>query len=87
MSVPGTIGLEDPSRYEVKLDMAAQEFLDNNTRSFIKGKAIGGSTVINGLVWTRGSVADFDAWEHLGNPGWGWSDLLPYFQKVSIENT
>lgn len=63
--------------------MAPQEFLDGATRVFTQGKAVGGSTIVNGLVWTRGSAADFDAWEHLGNPGWGWMDLLPYFRKVS----
>ncbi|KAL7627358.1 hypothetical protein AAE478_001550 [Parahypoxylon ruwenzoriense] len=81
ISVPGNVGLEDPRRYEVKLEMVAQEFLDGKSRTISQGKAVGGSTIINGLVWTRGSAADFDAWERLGNPGWGWSDLLPYFQK------
>ncbi|KAI1470480.1 putative GMC oxidoreductase [Daldinia caldariorum] len=81
ISIPGNIGLEDPRRYEVKLEMAPQEFLDGETRVFTQGKAVGGSTIVNGLVWTRGSVADFDAWEHLGNPGWGWMGLLPYFRK------
>ncbi|KAI0112002.1 putative GMC oxidoreductase [Daldinia grandis] len=81
ISIPGNIGLEDPRRYEVKLEMAPQNFLDGATRVFTQGKAVGGSTIVNGLVWTRGSAADFDAWEHLGNPGWGWIDLLPYFRK------
>ncbi|KAI1142092.1 GMC oxidoreductase [Hypoxylon sp. FL0543] len=81
VSVPGNVGFEDPRRYEVKMDIAAQEFLDGKTRVLSQGKAVGGSTIINGLIWTRGSEADFDAWEHLGNPGWGWSGLLPYFQK------
>ncbi|KAI1412231.1 GMC oxidoreductase [Hypoxylon sp. FL1857] len=81
VSIPGNIGFEDPRRYEVKLDVVAQEFLDGETRVLSQGKAVGGSTIINGIVWTRGSMADFDAWEHLGNPDWGWSGLLPYFQK------
>lgn len=83
MSIPGNIGFEDPRRYEVKVKMAEQEFLDGKVRIFSQGKAVGGSTIVNGLVWTRGSVADFDAWERLGNPGWAWSDILPYFEKVS----
>ncbi|KAI1377500.1 putative GMC oxidoreductase [Hypoxylon crocopeplum] len=81
VSIPGNVGFADPSRYDVKLEMARQEFLDNKTRVFTQGKAVGGSTLVNGLVWTRGSVADFDAWERLGNSGWGWSGILPYFQK------
>lgn len=64
--------------------MAEQEFLDGKARTMSQGKVVGGSTIVNGLVWTRGSVADFDAWERLGNPGWGWNGLLPYFEKVSL---
>ncbi|KAI1457490.1 putative GMC oxidoreductase [Annulohypoxylon moriforme] len=81
VSIPGNIGLEDPRRYKVKLDLAVQDFLDNKTRVISQGKVVGGSTIINGLVWTRGSTANFDAWDRLGNPGWGWEGLLPYFKK------
>lgn len=45
------------------------------------GRGVGGGSLINGMCWTRGGIADFDAWEALGNPGWGWNDLLPYFKK------
>jgi choline dehydrogenase len=44
-----------------------------------RGKVIGGSSSINGLVYIRGQSQDFDHWRDLGNPGWGWSDVLPYF--------
>lgn len=37
--------------------------------------------MVNGMFWNRGSAPDFDSWEKLGNPGWGWTDLLPYFKK------
>jgi choline dehydrogenase-like flavoprotein len=37
---------------------------------------------VNGMAWSRGSREDYDAWERLGNPGWGWDGLLRYFQKV-----
>ncbi|KAI2466361.1 putative GMC oxidoreductase [Annulohypoxylon bovei var. microspora] len=87
VSVPGNIGLEDPRRYEVKLDVAEQEFLDRKPRVVSQGKAVGGSTIVNGLVWTRGSVANFDAWERLGNPGWSWTGLLPYFKKSEKYST
>ncbi|KAI0021250.1 hypothetical protein F4780DRAFT_778767 [Xylariomycetidae sp. FL0641] len=81
VTVPGNVGHEDPHRYEVALDTTAQEFLDNTTRTFNQGRAVGGSTITNGLCWTRGAAADYDAWEALGNPGWGWADMLPYFLK------
>lgn len=46
------------------------------------GKGVGGGSLINGMCWTRGESADYDAWVALGNPGWGWNDLLPYFRRV-----
>ncbi|KAI1201403.1 GMC oxidoreductase-domain-containing protein [Nemania serpens] len=81
VTVPGNVGQENPSRYEWTMTTTPQEFLDNRTRSFAQGRAVGGSTIMNGLCWTRGSAADYDAWRNLGNPGWGWTDLLPYFLK------
>lgn len=38
--------------------------------------------MINGMFFQRGSAGDYDNWAKLGNPGWGWTDLLPYFKKV-----
>ncbi|KAI0198956.1 GMC oxidoreductase-domain-containing protein [Astrocystis sublimbata] len=81
VTVPGNIGQEDPVRYEWSMTTTPQEFLDNQTRTFPQGKAVGGSSIMNGMCWTRGSAPDYDAWRNLGNPGWGWSDLLPYFLK------
>lgn len=46
-----------------------------------RGKVLGGSSAINAMVWIRGQAADFDDWEALGNPGWGWADVLPWFMK------
>lgn len=42
---------------------------------------VGGATVVMGMAYMRGSRADYNAWEELGNPGWGWKGLLPYFIK------
>lgn len=39
--------------------------------------------VVNGMMYDRGSAADYDAWEALGNKGWGWSGIYPFFQKGS----
>jgi choline dehydrogenase-like flavoprotein len=54
----------------------------NNTTSLVAVAAVvGGGSVVNGMGYSRGSKADYDAWEELGNPGWGWDGLLPYFRK------
>ncbi|KAI0441785.1 GMC oxidoreductase-domain-containing protein [Xylaria telfairii] len=81
VTVPGNVGQENPSRYEWTMTTTPQEFLDNRTRSFAQGRVVGGSSIMNGLCWTRGSAADYDSWRNLGSPGWGWTDLLPYFLK------
>jgi choline dehydrogenase len=47
-----------------------------------RGRVLGGSSSINGLIYIRGQPEDFDHWAQLGNRGWSWDDLLPYFKKA-----
>lgn len=46
-----------------------------------RGKVLGGSSSINGLIYVRGQAEDFDDWAAMGNPGWGWDQVLPYFRR------
>jgi choline dehydrogenase len=47
-----------------------------------RGKVLGGCSSINGLVYARGQAEDFDHWRQLGNTGWGFDDVLPFFRKA-----
>ena len=47
-----------------------------------RGKVLGGSSSINGLVYIRGQSHDYDQWRQLGNTGWAWDDVLPYFMRA-----
>lgn len=50
-----------------------------------RGKLVGGSSMVNGAIAVRGTPADYDHWAALGNPGWAWKDLLPYFTKLEAD--
>ncbi len=54
-----------------------------NGRSLVypRGKVLGGCTSVNGMIYMRGQAADYDCWRQMGNSGWGWDDVLPYFLK------
>ncbi|OEV31041.1 GMC oxidoreductase [Streptomyces nanshensis] len=49
---------------------------------WVRGKTLGGSSSVNGMVYNRGQRADYDALAALGNPGWGWDDMLPVFRTI-----
>jgi choline dehydrogenase len=46
-----------------------------------RGKVIGGTSVVNGMLYVRGAREDFDEWQRQGNPGWSYDDVLPFFKK------
>lgn len=55
--------------------------LDNRKIYIPRGRTLGGSSSINGLVYIRGQKEDFERWRAAGNVGWGWDDVLPYFKR------
>jgi choline dehydrogenase len=50
--------------------------------AYPRGRVLGGSSSINGLIYVRGQPEDFDHWAQLGNRGWSWDDVLPFFRKA-----
>ena len=53
-----------------------------NVEEWVRGRTLGGSSAVNGMVYNRGSDHDYDAVAALGNPGWGWDTILPIYKKI-----
>lgn len=81
IQLPGMIGDEIGSIYDWNMSSVSQTYLNGAPRAIPQGHGLGGGTLINGMLWNRGSIGDYDAWVDLGNDGWSWHDLLPYFKK------
>ncbi|KAL7951246.1 GMC oxidoreductase [Trichoderma barbatum] len=81
VEIPGHLARSIGSDIDWKFQTAPQAGLGGRVVSWPRGKALGGSSAINFMTWTRGSKEDYDGWEALGSPGWGWDGLLPYFKK------
>jgi len=71
--------LNTAAMYPIK--SAPEPWLNNSVWDVRVGNVVGGGSVVNGLQWDRGSDADYDAWEELGNKGWNFAGLTEYFKK------
>ena len=69
-------------RYDWGLHTQAEPGLGGRSVHQARGKVIGGSSSINGMVYVRGNAGDFEQWEALGAEGWSYADVLPYFQRA-----
>jgi len=59
----------------------AEAGLNGRALAYPRGKVLGGCSSINGMIYMRGQARDYDQWRQLGNAGWGWDDVLPYFKR------
>ncbi len=59
----------------------AEAGLNGRALNYPRGRVLGGSSSINGMIYMRGQARDYDLWRQFGNTGWGWDDVLPYFKK------
>jgi choline dehydrogenase-like flavoprotein len=57
------------------------KYCDDRQALFFRGEVMGGGSRINGMVYTRGSAADYDTWAASGHPEWSYEKVLPYFVK------
>jgi choline dehydrogenase-like flavoprotein len=60
---------------------AAEPGLNGRSLAYPRGKVLGGCSSINGMIYMRGQARDYDLWRQMGNAGWAWQDVLPYFKK------
>ena len=58
-----------------------QKGLNGRQINYPRGRVLGGCSSINGMIYMRGQANDYDTWRDMGNSGWGWDDVLPYFKK------
>lgn len=81
--VPLGVGklLGDP-RYLWDVNTDPEPELHGNRIPWHSGRGLGGSSIVNGMVFVRGHPARYDAWRDAGCPGWGFADVLPYFKKL-----
>ncbi|WP_156256068.1 GMC family oxidoreductase [Sandarakinorhabdus oryzae] len=73
---------DKPSPFDWGYWTEPQAHLGNRPLYWPRGRALGGSSSINGMVYIRGHASDYDRWSQLGLTGWGWADVLPYFRKA-----
>jgi choline dehydrogenase len=57
------------------------EGLNGRALNYPRGKVLGGCSSINGMIYMRGQARDYDQWRQMGNTGWAWDDVLPFFRK------
>ncbi|KDN65625.1 hypothetical protein CSUB01_11269 [Colletotrichum sublineola] len=78
---PGASGFAPGTRYDWNLTSVPQTSLQGQTVNLTQGHAIGGSSTVNAMIFDRGMPSNYDAWAALGNTGWDFKALLPYFKK------
>lgn len=77
----GLAYIHNNPRFDWCFESEPEPYLDKRRIRMPRGKTLGGSSSINGMVYVRGHASDYDQWRQLGNAGWAWDDVLPYFKK------
>ena len=78
----GVIGLMDSNKYNWMFNSQPEPSQQDRIIYCPRGKVLGGSSSVNAMLYTRGTPSDYDHWASLGNEGWGYSDILPYFKST-----
>ncbi|KAJ5295340.1 hypothetical protein PENANT_c001G06072 [Penicillium antarcticum] len=81
INIPGRYGETIGSEYDWQFETTSQPGLGGRSLPWPRGRVLGGTSALNFMAWNRGHRDDYDAWVQLGNSGWGWEDLLPFFRR------
>ncbi|WP_226628542.1 choline dehydrogenase [Alloyangia pacifica] len=83
IQMPGALSYPmNMKRYDWGYESEPEPHLDNRRLATPRGKVLGGSSSINGMVYVRGHARDFDTWEEMGAQGWAYADVLPYYKRM-----
>ena len=83
IQMPGALSFPmNMARYDWGFSSEPEPHLGGRVLATPRGKVLGGSSSINGMVYVRGHARDFDHWAERGAAGWGFADVLPYFQRM-----
>ena len=83
IQMPGALSYPmNMKRYDWGYQTEPEPYLDGRRLACPRGKVVGGSSSINGMVYVRGHARDFDHWRDQGADGWGYADVLPYFKRL-----
>jgi choline dehydrogenase len=80
--IPATASLLYKGPFDWAFETEPQSSLNDRRMYFGRGKGLGGSSTINSMIYMRGTPYDYDHWASLGNPGWSYAEVLPYFKKL-----
>ena len=81
--MPSALGIPmNSKKYNWGFKSAPEPYLNNRRMNCPRGKVLGGTSSINGMVYVRGHAHDYDEWESLGAVGWNYQSCLPYFKKL-----
>ncbi|KAK3716466.1 hypothetical protein LTR37_006362 [Vermiconidia calcicola] len=82
INIPGFKGSTLGTKYDWNFTSIPQEALNNRVITQSRGKVLGGTSAINLLIWDRATEPEYDGWEEVGNPGWGWDTMIKAMNKA-----
>lgn len=85
-AIPGAAPRMQNSRADWAFTTVPQRQLFDRRIAYPRGRAIGGTSILNYMMYVRGNAGDYDRWAQMGNTGWSYVDVLPYFKKAETNS-